>query len=318
TILYTAFGGLLADAITDMIQGTVLIIAVVIVFVAVIMNTGGLDGAAVVLVDSARIRLVPEGSWLIVAEAWAIPICGSVIATELIGRILGARTHHIARNSSIMAGGLYILIGSIPVFFGLMGAHLAADLADPEQLLPVLAQSLLPAALFTVFAGGVISAILSTVNSTLLMASGLLSHNLLVPLFRLTGDKIKIRLARLGVLGFGIVAYILAVRAEGVFALVEQASAFGSAGVLVTVSFGLFTRWGGPRTATCTLVTGVVVYSVASYSGNVYPFLLSLAASLFVYLTGTVFGQLGIIRTTDWTPTQSAATPQTVSPRTTP
>jgi Na+/proline symporter len=318
TILYTAFGGLLADAMTDLIQGLMLIVGIVIVFASVLIKTGGLDAVALALGDSARVQLRPEGSWLAVAEAWAIPVCGSVIATELVGRIIAARSGQVARNASLTAGAIYIAVGALPVILGLVGVRLVANLADPEHLLPVLAHDLLPTVLYTVFAGGLISAILSTVDSTLLVSSGLLSHNLLVPLFRITNEQTKVRVARIGVLSFGLVAYVLAVRAEGVFALVEQASAFGSAGALVTVSFGLFTRWGGARTAASTLVAGVGVYMIAVFSNHPYPFLMSLAAALLVYLTGAVLGQFVTTRTAEWRPGESIAAPQPVSPHTTP
>jgi hypothetical protein len=39
-----------------------------------------------------------------------------------------------------------------------------------------------------------------------------------------------VRVARAGVLVFGAIAYVQAIRADGVFELVENASAFGSAG----------------------------------------------------------------------------------------
>lgn len=73
-------------------------------------------------------------------------------------------------------------------------------------------------------------------------------------------------------------------RAEGVFALVEQASALGSSGAFVVIVFALFTRWGGVRAATSTLLVGLVVYLVATYAGATAPYLLSLAASLVTYV----------------------------------
>jgi Na+/proline symporter len=318
TVLYTVFGGLLADAITDLIQGALLVIGIAIVFAAVVIKAGGLDALVSGVSDPARVQLTAPGSWLEVAEAWAIPVCGSLIATELVGRIIGARSAQVARSAALMAGGLYILVGIMPVLLGLIGAQLVPGLADAEQLMPTLARELLPTGLYLVFAGGLISAILSTVDSTLLVSSGLLSHNLLVPMLRITTESAKVRMARLGVLSFGVIAYVLALRAEGVFALVEQASAFGSAGALVTVGFGLFTRWGGARTAALTLLTGVAVYLLAVFAGHAYPFLLSLGASLFVYLAGALLDQWGTSRTTVWTSSESVATPQTVSARTTP
>jgi Na+/proline symporter len=163
---------------------------------------------------------------------------------------------------------------------------LVSDLAHPEQLLPTVAQTLLPTVLYAVFAGGLLSAILSTVDSTLLVASGLLSHNLVVPALPRASERVKVLSARAGVVVFGVIAYVLAIHATGVFELVEQASALGSAGTLVAVTFGLFTRWGGARTAGATIVVGMAAYVGAAAADLAYPFLLSLAASLATYCIG--------------------------------
>jgi Na+/proline symporter len=219
-------------------------------------------------------------------------VFGSLLATETVGRLIAARSPSVARRSAIAAGGLYLVLGSIPVVIGLAGPVLLPSISDSEQLIPMVARELLPVALYVVFAGGLISAILSTVDSTLLIASGLMSHNVLVPLAGITRERTKVLAARGGVAVFGIAAYLLALRAEGVFELVEQASALGSAGVLVTITVGLFTPWGGPRTAMATLIGGMVAYLAASYGGFAYPFLASLFVSAALYAGGSIGGYL--------------------------
>jgi Na+/proline symporter len=290
TILYTMFGGLLVDAITDLIQGAMLIVGLVVVLVAAVSHVGGPPSAVEALGTVGPIQLVPPagGSALAVLEAWAIPICGSVVATELVGRVIATRSPEVARRSSLLAGGMYLVIGLVPVVVGLLGQRIVPGLADPEQLVPTVARELLPTVLYALFAGGLISAILSTVDSTLLVSSGLLSHNLVVPMFGVRDERAKIGIARAGVVVFGFIAYALALRAEGVFALVEQASALGSAGVLVTVCFALFSRVGGARTAAATLAGGMASYLIALAVGFPYPFLASLAASLGSYLVGAL------------------------------
>jgi hypothetical protein len=79
---------------------------------------------------------------------------------------------------------------------------------------------------------------------------------------------------------FGLIAYALALNAEGVFALVQEASAFGSAGIVVTVGFALFTNGGSPRTAAATLLGGIVGYMGAHALGIPIPFLTSLGLAL--------------------------------------
>lgn len=288
TVGYTAFGGLMADAVTDVLQGVILTAGLSVMFIAVVIKVGGPGEAVSLIATSGRINLAPSavGPWYRTLEAWAIPVCGSLAGTEVISRVIATRTRTIAQRSALFAGAMYITVGSIPVVIALLGRHLVGNIADPEQLLPTIARDALPTILFAVFAGGLVSAILSTVDSTLLVASGLLSHNLIVPLAKISDEQAKVRLARLGVVLFGMTAYALALNADGVFALVETASAFGSAGILVTVLFALFTPLGSPRTAALTLLGGISVYLVASLAGLATPFLASLGASLFLWGSG--------------------------------
>jgi Na+/pantothenate symporter len=183
-----------------------------------------------------------------------------------------------------MVGGIYITVGLVPAFIGLVGWAIVPNLSHSEQLLPAVAQELLPTALYAVFAGALISAIISTVDSTLLIASGLFSHNILLPVFRSPSERVKVLMARAGVVFFGAVAFVLAVRSEGVLSLVQQASAFGSAGSLIIVCSGLFSRFGGARAALATLVAGMGSYLMGTSFGWSVPFLASLTVALTTYI----------------------------------
>lgn len=294
TIAYTAVGGLLADAVTDVLQGAILAVGLVVMAGAVVLKVGGVEAALHQLATSPAVNLAPQaaGHWLETLETWAIPVVGSLTATEIVGRLIAARSPAVAQRGALLAGVLYMGVGLIPVTIALLAAPLVPALSDPEQLLPVVARDLLPPVLFAVFTGGLVSAILSTVDSTLLVASGLLSHNLVVPLAGITQERHKVWVARGGVLAFGGIATLLAIRADGVFHLVETASAFGSAGVLVTVMGALFTRLGSAVTAAATLLGGVAGYLGALGAGVPTPFLLSLAVALVVWLTGCVVDAL--------------------------
>jgi Na+/proline symporter len=284
TMLYTMFGGLLADAINDVIQGTVVVVGLSVVLIGVLMTMPAQGGGILSGVGPISILPPRETFSLALVEEWAIPICGSVVATELVGRVIATRTPNVARRSSWMAGVMYIGIGLIPLLIGVLGQRIVPTLGEAEQVIPAVAQALLPSFFFAIFAGGLVAAILSTVDSTLLVSSGLMSHNLIVPTFRVTDERKKVLIARAGVFVFGSMAYVQAIRAEGVFELVEEASAFGSAGTLVTVCFGLFTTLGGPVAALLTLLIGVISYLAATLSGFAYPYLLSLGASLLTYV----------------------------------
>lgn len=297
-VIYTVYGGLLADAITDIIQGIALLIGLIVLFGVVTSALGGL-GPALAAIPAERVQPLsgPEGlSALGLIERWAIPLCGSVLAQELIARVLATSSPHVARRASLVGGGLYLCVGFIPVFLGLVGFKLLPGLAEPEQLIARLAAEYLPTFLYIAFAGALVSAILSTVDSALLAAGALASHNVVVPLMPALGERAKVRIARAGVLVFGVIAYVLALHAEGVYDLVLEASAFGSAGVFIVGVFALFTRFGDAQSALAGLIAGLVSWIAGAYVLDLaYPYLTSLAASLVVY-AGTALIERGAAR----------------------
>jgi len=281
-LTYTSFGGMLADAYTDLVQGTVLLIGLGVVGFVL------LPGADVAAIEPERLRLVdPNTSVLETMESWAVPILGSLVAQELVARVLSARSATIARRATVGAGLLYLAVGVIPVAVGLLGAHALPGLDDPEQILVLQAERALPTWAHVIFVGALVSAILSTVDSALLVAGSLLAHNVLHARLERMDERGRVRANRLAVGGFGVVAYGLALSADRVYALVEEASAFGTAGILVVVVLGLRNGFGGRVAAWSALVLAVVVYVVASHATAFEaPYLLSLAVALAAFVFG--------------------------------
>jgi Na+/proline symporter len=282
-IAYTVVGGLLAVAWTDFVQGIALVVGLVALAVAVTAAVGPETFASI---PAERLRLFGGGGrgWLETLEVWAIPVLGSLTAAELITRVIAARSPDVARGATLAGGGAYLLVGLIPVSMGLLAGVALPGLAEPEQVLPVLAQTYLPPVLYALFAGALVSAILSTVDSALLVAGSLVSHNLLVPVMPGLSERGKVLLARLAVAAFGVVAWVMAIRAEAVYELVEMASSFGSAGIVTVVVLGLFTRFGGPAAALASLLGGVTAWVFGAYVLDVpYPFLTSVAVAVSAY-----------------------------------
>jgi Na+/proline symporter len=284
------FGGLLADAWTDVVQGIALTIALAVLVWRVLAVEGTAPIADLGAAAFNPLRAEPRPI-LEIAEEWAVPVIGSMIAAELVARMLGSRSARIARNSTVVGGVAYLVIGLMPVGLGLLGATLLPGLEDPEQVLPALAQAYLPTVLYVLFVGGLVSAILSTVDSALLTASGLVSHNVVVQLRPGLSERAKVRVARAGVAVFGIIAYVMALRAERVYELVAESSSFASAGIVTVVTFGLFTRIGGPGSAFASLVTGMAAWVLGAYVLVLpYPYLTSVAAAIIAYVIAASLG----------------------------
>ena len=103
-------------------------------------------------------------------------------------------------------------------------------------------------------------------------------------------DRRKLLLARTGVVVFGGVAYALALGADSVFKLVQQANGVGSSGIFVVIVFGLFTRFGGKRAGFATLIVGFATWACGTYVTEwEYTYLISLGASLGTYVAVGMF-----------------------------
>jgi len=286
-ILYTCTGGLLADVITDLIQGIAIVIGLLALAIALSFSPEVSLSGAWRNVEPARLNpFGGEASLWFKADFLLTVILGSVVAQELAARILASRSAAVAKNSACLGAVMYLVVGLVPAWLGLMGPSLLPELQDPEAFLPELARRHLTPAAYILFTGALVSAILSTVDSTLLAAASLVSHNFMLSLRPGMSERHKLFLARAGVIVFGLMAFGLALGADNIFELVQQANGVGSAGVFVLMVFGLFTaRLGGPRAGAATLAAGLVVWAWGTYVAR-WPvcYLPSLGAALAVFL----------------------------------
>ena len=289
-VVYTVAGGLLADAWSDLLQGVVLICGLALLAILVFSGDGGAAFAALPP-DRLSLRAADE-SWLISIETWAVPILGSIAAQELASRIIASRSPGVARHATLAAGTMYLCVGLIPVGLGLTAFTYLGEVEEPEQVLLHLAQGELPTFLYILFAGALVSAILSTVDSALLVAGSLAAHNLLLPLKPDWPERYRLRANRIAVACFGVIAWIMALLSEGVYALVEEASSLGSAGILVLMIFGLWGRSvGGSASAHAALTAGLGTYLLGAHALDwETPYILSIAAAFLGYLAMAAIG----------------------------
>jgi Na+/proline symporter len=115
--------------------------------------------------------------------------------------------------------------------------------------------------MYILFAGAIISALLSTIDSCLLVSATLVANNF----WRLrpdADDRERIRWTRTWVVILGLSAYAITFTSERVFDLSQEASSLGASGLFTVVFFALFTKFGGPWSASAAIVSGLSLYLV--------------------------------------------------------
>jgi Na+/proline symporter len=281
-------GGLKADAITDLIQGGTIALGIVALAFTVFGGEGGVSWGDL---PSERLTLLDNSrSPLENMELWAVPVLGSLFTAEIVARVAASRSAAVAQGGALAGGLIFLGLGTIVALLGVAASTMEFDgAAHSEQILLTLAAAQLGPFWVTLFSAALVAAILSTVDSALLTAGSLLAHNIVIPLRPRIDDRARLRLNRLSVVGFGLIAYALANLFESVYELIEQASAFAGAGVVVVTPIALFSRVGGVPSAISSLLAGLFVYSYGAYLAQwPYPYLTSVAAAAFAYATSAL------------------------------
>jgi Na+/proline symporter len=284
-LAYTSTGGMLADAWTDVLQGAVLVVALVVLLVVALPDMPALVQAW----PAASADTGPGHGALATLNDWAIPVLGSLFGQELLMRISSSRSATLARGSSIAAGVIYLVVGVIPVVLGLVGRMLVPGIDEADAVLPAVSRHYLGEIGLIVLGGALVSAILSTVDSALLACGSLVAHNLLPDSLRPRNPKAPLRLARASVVLLGIAAYGLAHGSDGVHELVQESSAFGSTGLFVIGIMALGPRAGGTAAALSALGGGLVSWMLlAHWLHSPVAYLGSLACAAGGYAVATL------------------------------
>jgi SSS family transporter len=297
-LIYTMCGGMLADAYNDLIQGIAVITGLIILITVIVMDLGGISGF-LATVDTTKLSLGGgEFAHLTLMgklEMWMVPIFGSLMAQELVSRVISSRSQSVAFNSCMRAGVIYFLVGSIPVLIGLVGNHYFPGLQDTETIMPLLAKTHLNYFMYIVFVGALVAAILSTVDTTLLSASALTSHNLILPMLKNPTERKKVVIARAGVFVSGAIAFCIAFLSDSITGLVETASAMGGPSILVITTIALYVKKGNEKNALFAIATSIVVWALGHYVIEVeYPVIMTVVACAGSYFLSLPFTKTGI------------------------
>lgn len=260
-LLYTTAGGMLADAVTDLLQGIMLMFGLGILAIAVLYAHGGFAILQTIPPERLRFFGEPGRPWYAILNAWAVPILNAVVSQELIARTLASKSPTVARNNCLIAGAMYLTVGAIPFLLGLIAPQIMPPIHNSENVITTMAAMYLPTFAYILLAGAIVSALLSTIDSALLVSASLVSHNLLGFVTRNRTPMTQVWWSRLWVVILGLLSFGATFLADSVFDLVQEAGKFGASGLFVVITFGLFTRFGGAWSAAMSMIVGFLVYS---------------------------------------------------------
>ena len=269
TILYTLFGGFLGASYTDVVQGLIMLVSLIIVPITAMFVVGGPTAmfASVREVDPSFGSLVSGGTWvgILSAVAWGLGYFGQ---PHIIVRFMALRSSRDAKYGTVVGMTWMILCVVGAVFTAMAGLAYfqqnqdvqITDATNGESVFLDLAQILFHPLIAGVLLAAVLAAIMSTISSQLIVTTSALVEDIVGGVGVKLGDVAKLWGGRIGVLVVSLVAVLLALDPESsVLALVAFAWAgFGAAfGPIVLLS--LFWRRLTMAGAAVGMVAGAVV-----------------------------------------------------------
>ena len=266
TIFYTSIGGFKAVAYTDVLQGVLMAVGLLVLAVVGFSAAGGWVSTLDQLAQADPALLLPMGQagLSITGIASALSLAGVGLAflgvPQLLVRFMAARNDRELVSGSLIAVVCIVIFDCSAIFAGIAGRVLFPGLADPETIMPQMSVQLFPPLLTGILVVVVLGAIMSTVDSLLILASSAVVRDLIQKILRpgLPMPKLS-QIARVTTLVIGLAALPLALsEARVVFWFVLFAWSGLAAAFAPVVLCGLFWRRTTAQGALAGMIGGFV------------------------------------------------------------
>jgi len=305
-VLYTAVGGFRAVVITDALQGIVMVIASVVVFMAVLEAGGGISQCVQTLkgIDPGLISPSGAGGSIpapMLFSFWILVGLGILGLPQTTQRCFGYKDSRSMHDAMV--------IGTLVIGFILLCMHLAGafgravlpGLSSGDLIIPSLILEFLPPFWAGVFVAGPLAAIMSTVDTMLLLVSAAIIKDLYIR-YKLKNDSSRIsqkkfsRMSLACTLAAGGLVFVASFDPPDLLVWINL-FAFGGleAVFLWPILLGLYWKKANAGGAICSILAGVTTFIVFS-AGNIPFFGLhaivpTTICSFAAFLAGNRFGK---------------------------
>ena len=294
-IAYTFMGGYLAVCWTDLIQGILMVIAIVVVPLMAWVRIGGFDGIENAATTAGiSLSLWPQGErpllYILSTAAWGLGYCGM---PHILARFMSVGKIKDLKPAMWIAV-IWVLISlGFAVVVGLVGMAAIPGLVKPdhEKVFILMARNAFHPLLSGIFLAAILAAIMSTIDSQLLVSASVLTEDLNRKIARkkLSG-KTRMFLGRVGVAVISVIAMIIAAdRDSSILKLVEYAwgglgAAFGP--VVIMALYSRKTSWQSALLGMTLGSIALITWEQFGYSKYMYEIVPGFAVNLLAIMLG--------------------------------
>lgn len=244
-VLYTFLGGFLAVSLTDFVQGTIMVLALILVPIVVFTDLGGVSPVFESIGNKdAKYLSLFEGTTtigIISLMAWGLGYFGQ---PHILVRFMAIDTVKQLRSAKKIGITWMVFTVGGAMLVGLVGIAYMEDknltITDPETIFIFFSKTLFHPLIGGFLLSAILAAVMSTISSQLLVTSSSLTEDFYKAFFRKAAPQKELLLvSRISVFVVAVVALLLSLNPqESILELVGHAWAgFGSAfGPLILLS----------------------------------------------------------------------------------
>lgn len=266
-LLYVIIGGFAAVALTDALQGTIMVIGTIVLLVAIVIEGGGVSAIMTTLVAENPQFVSPFG-----AEGNLTPLYVSTFWILIGIGVIGLPQIAVRAMSYKDSKGMHraILIGTIGIATVMFGMHLIGvfgravmpGIEIGDKVMPTLTLEILPPILAGIVLAAPMAAIMSTVNALLILVSSTVIKDVYLNFIKPTAQDAEIkRLSFIVTTVVGVSVVLFALNPPE-FLIWINLFAFGGleASFLWAVVLGLYWKKANKYGAFASMATGLVLY----------------------------------------------------------
>lgn len=291
-LLYTLVGGMLAVVYTDFLQMLIMIVGTVVSVPLALTHFDGMSD----LIEKVELIKPLTFDWsgfptvLLIGLGLAF-FLGSVATPEKVVRLYAMKDMKTIRRGILLAVIVVTGINLLVFILALVAMVLFPNLPTGDLAMPMIAKAVLPTFVGTIMLAAVTSAMMSTVDSLLLVAGSALSEDIYQNVIRKKVSKSKrLLVARVGILIVGIIPLLSIIGgfAEGelIQFIVILFTAIMAAGFFTPVVGGILWKRATKQGAISAMVGGVLVTGLWKAFGNelIYPVIPGFLVSVLAYI----------------------------------
>ncbi len=287
-ILYTTFGGMIADQISDMVQFLIILVGLAIATPIVISSLGGW---------SAISEKLPAGQTSFTKIGWAYIIgyifnyfCTFLSGPEMISRFETSKDEATAKKASFVSAVLMAAMAAFPTLLGLAALAVKDSLpnllANGSNAMMAVTQQYAPTIITGIVSAAIISATMSSADSNLLCMSTMVINDIYKPYFnREIGGMKEVWATRICNIICCAVAMLISFLSIPITSMNTFAFGIRCAGPFAAYGLGLVIPRATRNSGLISIVTGTigfVVWQILSANG----------VTITNYLMPVVFGCL--------------------------